>query len=390
MQKKSKREGVNPIKWLMTPPLSLKESEKQKSILLNYLHLILLVFLLSALTLVVIINPPESPRRTEYLILITILTVFIGLAFQLNRSGHYLPSAVVTVFSAIAGPWGSILLDPLILKGDFVPLTYVTVSVLLSSILLTPLTTIILAACQSVGLFLVAKFSPGNSALDWPSFLAFIFITFILNIVANFINRKDMEQIDRQHQLLKISEADFREASVRDPLTGLFNRRYLEETLKREIKRAEREAYSLGIIMIDIDHFKQVNDTHGHAAGDAFLKEFGKMLKDQIRQYDVVCRYGGEEFVLMMPGISLDFAIKRAESLLDKTKALRILYNENVLESVTISLGVAVFPEHGSTGEEVLRSADEALYLAKKAGRNRAWIFKENDPLDLVKDTSPA
>lgn len=377
VQKKSSEKRFNLVKWLTQPTPGLQESEKQRSNLLTYLHLILLVFLASSLILVVVSNPPGSPRRTEYHLLITILAVIIGLAYGLNRSGHYLLSAVVTVACAIAGPWGSIVLDPLILKGDFVPLTFVTISVLLSSILLTPLTTILLAAGQLVALFLVAKFSPGKASLDWPSFLAFVFITFLLNIVANFINRKDMKQIDHQHQRLKISEADFREASVRDALTGLYNRRYLEETLTREIKRAERKEYSLGIIMIDIDHFKRINDMYGHAAGDAFLKEFGKMLKDQIRQYDIVCRYGGEEFVLMMPEISVDGSMKRAESLQAKTKQLRVQYKEKILEPVTISLGVAVFPEHGSTGEEVLKSADDALYTAKREGRDRAWISKE-------------
>ena len=180
-----------------------------------------------------------------------------------------------------------------------------------------------------------------------------------------------MKQIDQQHQQLKISEAKLREESVRDVLTGLFNRRYLEETLAREVKRAAREAYSLGVIMIDIDHFKKINDTHGHAAGDAFLKELGKFLKEQIRQYDIACRFGGEEFVLMLPEISLDLAKERAESMREKAKRLRVQYKDHTLDPVTISLGVAVFPEHGSTGEAVLKAADEALYKAKREGRDR-------------------
>ena len=105
--------------------------------------------------------------------------------------------------------------------------------------------------------------------------------------------------------------------------------------------------YSLGIIMIDIDHFKRINDTLGHAAGDAFLKEFGKLLKDQVRQYDIACRYGGEEFVLMMPEISMQLAAERAESLREKTNQLQVRYDGKILEPISISLGVAVYPEHG-------------------------------------------
>ena len=157
-----------------------------------------------------------------------------------------------------------------------------------------------------------------------------------------------MKRIDQQHKLLKISEAELREESVRDVTTGLYNRRYLEETIAREIKRAVRKKYSLGIIMIDIDHFKRINDTLGHAAGDAFLKEFGKLLNDQVRQYDIASRFGGEEFVLMMPEITMELAAERAESLREKTRQLHVKYKGQILKPVTISLGVAVFPENGS------------------------------------------
>ncbi len=323
-QGKKAGKKFNLLKWLIRPTANLPESELRRSNLLSYLHLFLLIILAAAFILVLIANPPGSPRRTEYRFLITILTVFVGLAYGLNRTGHYILSAILTVLCAFAGPWGSIILDPLILKGDFVPLTFTTISVLLSSILLTPLITIILAAAQLIILVILPRISSGTESLNWPSFLAFIFITSLLNIVANSISHSDMKQIDQQHQQLKISEAKLREESVRDVLTGLFNRRYLEETLAREVKRAARESYSLGVIMIDIDHFKKINDTHGHAAGDAFLKELGKFLKEQIRQYDIACRFGGEEFVLMLPEISLDLAKERAESMREQAKRLRV------------------------------------------------------------------
>ena len=373
-QKKGSKRTSNFLKWFFKPSASLPESEKLRSNLLTYLHLFLLAVLIAAFFLVLATNPPGSPRRTEYHFLITVLTVIVVLAYGLNRTGHYLLSAAATVLCAFAGPWGSILLDPLILQGDFVPLTFVTISVLLSGILLTPLVTILLAVCQLILLAFVPKFTAGLETLNWPSFMTFIFITSLLTIVANTINHSDMKQIDRQQKLLKKSEADLREKSVRDALTGLFNRRYLEETLSREVKRAARNEYSLGIIMIDIDHFKKINDTLGHAAGDAFLIEFGKLLKGQVRQYDIACRYGGEEFVLMMPEVKMDLARERAEILREKTKQLQVQYKEKILEPITISLGVAVYPEHGSTCETILKSADDALYKAKRDGRDRVVV----------------
>jgi len=373
-QKKGSKRSFNPLKWFFQQAASFPESEKRRSHLLSYLHLFLLVVLIAAFFLVLATNPPGSMRRTEYHFLISILTVIIGIAYVLNRTGHYLLSAAMTVLCAFAGPWGSILLDPLILQGDFAPLTFVTISVLLSSILLTPLITILLAVCQLILLAFVQKFTTGLETLNWPSFLTFIFITALLNIIANIISRSDMKQIDQQQKLLKISEAELREKSVRDVLTGLYNRRYLEETLIREVMRAARKEYSLGIIIIDIDHFKRINDTLGHAAGDVFLKEFSKLLNDQVRQYDVACRYGGEEFVLMMPEVTKDLTRKRAESLREKTKQLHVQYKGKFLEPVTISLGVAVYPEHGLTSDEVLKSADDALYKAKREGRDRVVL----------------
>ncbi|MCX5844790.1 MAG: diguanylate cyclase [Deltaproteobacteria bacterium] len=165
-----------------------------------------------------------------------------------------------------------------------------------------------------------------------------------------------------------------KQQATRDPLTGLFNRRYMEETLTREIGRSERYGTPVGIIMIDIDHFRRFNNTFGHEAGDIVLKDLGKFLQINVRKEDVACRYGGEEFTLIMPGASLEFTQKRAEDIRRTVQHLRIYYNEQPLESITLSLGVAIFPDHGSTGEAVLQVADAALYTAKHRGRNQVAV----------------
>lgn len=158
--------------------------------------------------------------------------------------------------------------------------------------------------------------------------------------------------------------------SIRDPLTSLFNRRYMEETLEREIHRATRNKHPLGILMIDLDHFKNFNDTFGHEAGDTLLREVGRYLKTHIRGEDIACRYGGEEFVLILPESSLIVNLERAEQLRKGIKLLQVHLNERVLGSITFSVGVANFPMHGHTAETLLRVADEALYRAKASGRD--------------------
>jgi diguanylate cyclase (GGDEF)-like protein len=172
-----------------------------------------------------------------------------------------------------------------------------------------------------------------------------------------------------------------KQQAIHDPLTGLFNRRYMEETLIREISRAKRYETPLGIIMIDLDHFRRFNNTFGHEAGDLVLRDLGKFLQSNIRKEDVACRYGGEEFTLILPGAPMDITEKRAETLRTLVQDLEIYYNGKPLDNITLSLGVASFPEHGATGEIVLKAADAALYAAKRSGRNKVSTAGKEDPV---------
>jgi diguanylate cyclase (GGDEF)-like protein len=162
-----------------------------------------------------------------------------------------------------------------------------------------------------------------------------------------------------------------RDQSIRDPLTGLFNRRYLMETCRREFARAVRASHGVGLLSLDIDHFKKYNNNHGHDAGDLVLRAVGGCMESLFRAEDVPCRFGGEEFVVTLPGANLESAARRAEHLRQSVEAIRVRYLDQDLPRVTVSIGVAVFPEAGDTPEAVLKAADEALYRAKAGGRNR-------------------
>lgn len=162
--------------------------------------------------------------------------------------------------------------------------------------------------------------------------------------------------------------------AVRDPLTNLFNRRYLDETLERELQRAERHNHPVGVIILDIDHFKEFNTIHGLRGGDAALRAVGKFLQTSIRGEDVACRFGGEEFTLVLPHASLDDTCKRAEQLRERIRNLKVVYNGRILRPITVSLGVSCFPLHGTTVETVISAADQALGRAKAEGRDRVVI----------------
>jgi len=167
---------------------------------------------------------------------------------------------------------------------------------------------------------------------------------------------------------------NLRDLSVRDPLTGLFNRRYLQESLGREMARSKRRNLPLAVMMFDLDHFKAFNDNFGHAAGDALLVAFGRLLGNSFRSEDIACRMGGEEFILIMPEMELSVAKRRAQELLDATAALNVVHEGQTLPPITTSIGLALMPENGEKPEPLMAAADQALYLAKSSGRNRYCV----------------
>ncbi len=181
------------------------------------------------------------------------------------------------------------------------------------------------------------------------------------------------EQISMALSNLQLRET-LQYQSIRDPLTGLFNRRYLEEVLSQEVSRAQRKHREIGIIMLDVDHFKSFNDTYGHDAGDHVLQSVGSLLKDSVRGSDVACRYGGEEFTLILPETTLEETAIKAEEIRQAIAQLHVAHQGQALGSLTASLGVAIFPQHGSTGAAVVQAADAALYRAKAAGRNQSIV----------------
>jgi diguanylate cyclase (GGDEF)-like protein/PAS domain S-box-containing protein len=177
------------------------------------------------------------------------------------------------------------------------------------------------------------------------------------------------EQIALAIANLRLRET-LRQQSIRDGLTGLFNRRYLEESLEREIRRAARNHRPLAVLMIDLDHFKRFNDTFGHDAGDALLRELGSLLQSQVRGSDIACRYGGEEFAVILPDAPLAAAQERADAIRKSVKHIDLKHHGQALGAITLSIGVAVFPDHGEAPYSLVRTADQALYRAKAAGRD--------------------
>jgi diguanylate cyclase (GGDEF)-like protein len=178
------------------------------------------------------------------------------------------------------------------------------------------------------------------------------------------------EQISIAIANLKLRD-QLRDQSIRDPLTGLFNRRYLLESCRREFARAARAGQHVSLLSIDVDHFKKYNDNHGHDAGDMVLRVVGECLRNGFRKEDIPCRFGGEEFIVVLPGATPADAVERADKLRGSVESLVVRYFDRNLPQVSISVGVATFPDCGDNPEALIKAADEALYRAKENGRNR-------------------
>jgi diguanylate cyclase (GGDEF)-like protein len=189
--------------------------------------------------------------------------------------------------------------------------------------------------------------------------------------------RKHLVQTATEHIGLAIAnlrlQESLRQQTIRDALTGLYNRRHMEDSLERETLRAQRNHSTVAVIMTDVDHFKKFNDNFGHQAGDALLRDLGAFLKQHVRGEDIACRYGGEEFILILPTACKEIAMARAEKIREGVENdLKVEFNGSYLPQVTLSLGVAVFPESAATAQEAVMAADAALYHSKQHGRNQA------------------
>ena len=186
------------------------------------------------------------------------------------------------------------------------------------------------------------------------------------------------EQISLAIANLKLQKS-LREQSIRDPLTHLFNRRYLEATMEREFARAKRNTQPVSLLIMDIDHFKRINDTYGHDAGDAVLQAFARMLLTKVRKEDIACRFGGEEFVLVLPAANPEMAMKRGEEVCAAMRALEVSTGGQTLANMSVSVGVATYPVHGDKPETLLLRADKALYEAKHGGRNQVVMAADKE-----------
>jgi diguanylate cyclase (GGDEF)-like protein len=361
--------------WLIEPSGSIVEPERRLQARL-LMAMLLVLIILGLLSLILTLsggyaNPGESNAVISMFVWITVAGILLlSVEYGLSRTRHYPLAALLAVGTVLSATFVTVIINPQDLRST----SFLILGGLIGSLFLSVRTTAIVFLVTFIGLLLLPTFASDFSSTNTINALFFILTVGGLVLMASILRQRYLEQIDRQTQQLIESEARLRELSIRDPLTGLFNRRYLEEALALEMIRAERKQSPIGIIMADIDHFKQINDTYGHAAGDAVLVQIANLLRAHVRSSDVICRYGGEEFILILPAASREITQRRAGQLRESARNLQMQHEGQTLKAITLSLGVAVFPDHGLTNDAILGAADTALYDAKRDGRDRVVV----------------
>ena len=326
--------------------------------LLRLMHPMMLIMIAVAFVLSLAPLSFLSPDRFAYLLLLGALLILLISAMIAQHKNRYLLSAYLTVALALTGTWPSILINLHAGIVDFFPLCYVTITIILSSLFLPSLVTILLAVIQFTLLAVLVASSATLQLQNWPSFFFFVLLVSLLSMIANYLIKTQMRQLN--------------ESAIRDHLTGLFNRRYFEETLSNKLTRNQSDRSPWGIILLDIDHFKGFNDQNGHDAGDFVLAKLAHMMLAYFNLSSTICRYGGDEFAILLPHLEQKKLDEICQELVEQVHSLTLLHAGKDLGPMSISVGYACYTAQLNSVELFVKQADAYLYQAKQQGRNRA------------------
>ena len=334
--------------------------------LLSYVHASLLLFLIITLLLVIFLTPQAS--RLFYFLLVLISLGITVLASVTNWRGKYPLSLKMTILIMFVAPWASIIYESITGSGDVMPMIFVTIPIQIAALILATKALLWISAIQTAAIITNIIFYHNKGDYNWVSVVCYVFIASLLGSVTSYLIRTQYNKLLTSKEELARHQEKLRDLSIHDALSGLYNRRFMDETLGLLTKTPE---HHFAILMMDVDHFKNINDQCGHSTGDFVIQTVAKILQSVTRKNDIVCRYGGDEFLVILEGCLDGDATHKAEEIMRRVGEIGCACDDSVSMTITASIGIALFPENGANQETLLRAADMALYQAKQEGRNR-------------------
>ena len=324
---------------------------------LRWLLFSILVLLLLEMVLISSLYKTINNEGAAYYYLITLLILLCAISLYFTLRKNYESASYLTMLMTIMGTWGAVIIEYSYNSLEFFPIIFVSLNVVFSSILLPLSFTILLSIFQVIGVYLILISNSQISIGITASFVSFILMISVLSIITSYINKVYIRQL--------------KENSIKDHLTGLFNRRYFDEILDYWIQKAHSKKNTFGVILIDVDNFKSYNDTYGHHSGDKLLQYISAFLVRSVDLHDIVCRYGGDEFAIIITEPTHEFMYEIASSITSSINEIDFSTIGFGFNHVTLSMGLAFFPVHGLNRTELMRHADKNLMRAKEMGKNQ-------------------
>lgn len=334
--------------------------------LLFYLHASLLMLLTVTAVLVLFLTPLGG--RFFYLALVLVSLSTIAVCYWFNLTGRYAHALNGTILIMFITPWASILYESVTQSGDVIPMIFVIIPIQIAALFLATKSMLVISGVQTAAVMANIIFSQSKGDYNWVSIVCYVFIASLLGSVTSYLIRTQYDKLLMSKEELALNQEKLRDMSIHDALSGVYNRRYMDEILDLLTRTPDQH---FAVLMIDIDHFKSVNDKCGHSKGDFIIQTIAATLKSVTRKNDIVCRYGGDEFLVILVNYTYDDALSKANEVKQLVGNIGCACDDPDAMQVTASIGIALYPENGMNTQTLLRAADIALYQAKEAGRNR-------------------
>jgi diguanylate cyclase (GGDEF)-like protein len=324
-----------------------------------------LVILCAASLILILFLPPDPAIVATYVPLLLVVFALCLLAFVFTRTGHVTIASWLLSAVSVVAPWWAILTDPTAFGHDVFSFSYLGISVLICAMLLPTVATIIVAVLHTAGLIAVAIAFPVTASYNWVSLCLFVITSSLISVFYAGLNRADMKQTRELLHLVSENERKILDLSLRDPLTGVWNRRFMEDSISRECSLASRSGHDIAFVMADLDRFKSINDRFGHPIGDLILIAVAKAILSSLRESDLVYRYGGDEFLILLPDTDRDSADQVLLRIRAAVAAFPLPAEMAGEPPIRLTCGLAVSTNGHADSSALLAAADKELYRIK-------------------------